>query len=57
MTNFQVVCLEYVLVLYPLMLIFLTWLCIELYTCTRLQASGLFLEALLCQSEEELECQ
>ena len=31
MTNLQVVCLEYVLVLYPLMLIFLTWLCIELH--------------------------
>ena len=31
MINLQVVCLEYVLVLYPLMLIFLTWLCIELH--------------------------
>jgi len=31
MTNLQAVCLEYVLVLYPLMLIFLTWLCIELH--------------------------
>ena len=55
MTKLHLISLHYIYVVYPLLLICITWVCIELHA--RNFRLVVFLPQMLCQGQEELECQ